>query len=291
MKVFIDWSINKGFVLLRNDGKIETVQELNFEPDTEVYIESSCPKFLLYNLIDKGCKIFLIQSQETAHLREELKIKKTDENDTKILQLLYQKDPTLFKDMQFQDKNKIKLKFIIGKFEVLTKVIASFKIRTYWAEKEYGEFDFLKPQIKSLEKEKIKLILSVRPLLTKESELIQIKGISTTLIARLLAQAHPRDFPTLSRWLAYCGYKGYMKKRWEKGKGKRPNFVAKTALGFMSRSVLMHHNPTYRPLYDKCKLRYQTEHPDWTKGKIHGKALNVVATYIAKEFWYKLCNF
>lgn len=293
MKVFIDWSIKKGFVLLRNGNEIETVQELNFEPKTEIYIESGCPKFLLYNLIEKGMKIFISQSKETAHLRDELKITKTDENDVKVLQLLFKKDPSLFVEMSNPDINKIRLKYIMGKYEVLTIAIAGFKNRAHYAEKEFGKFDFLQTHIKDFELEKIKLVKTTELLLANEIKIIQIRGISTTLIARLLAQAYPHDFPTLSRWLAYCGYKGYMKKRNEKGKGKRPNFVAKMILHIMATQMLKFNNPIYRPLYDRCKLRYQTEHPEWaekkaTKGQAHRKAMNIVATYIAKEFWFKL---
>ena len=288
VKVFIDWSIRKGYVVLMNADNPKIINDLDFPPSTEVYIESGCPKFLLYNLINKDCKIFISQSNETAHLREELKIEKTDENDVKVLQLLYQKNPTLFKELLTPDKDEIKLKFIVGKFEALTKIIIGLKSRARMAEKEFGEFDFLKVHLRSLEKEKYNLIISTKSLLTKEMKVISIRGINITLLARLLAQAHPIDFPTLSSYLAYCGYKGYMKKRNEKGKGKRPNYIAHGALAYMAICMLKCKNPTYRALYDKCKLRYQTEHPDWTKLHIHNKSLNIVATYIAKEFWYKL---
>lgn len=290
MKAFIDWSINKGYTVLMNNSNPQILQNINFSPETEIYIESGCPKFLLYNLIDRGCKIFTCKGEETSHLREELKIKKTDENDVRVLQQLYQKDPSLFAEMLKPDADEIKFKFIVGKFEALTQIIIGLKTRSRFAEKEYGEFDFLKPQIKALEREKIKLIKSTKPLLTKETQVISIRGISTTLIARLLSQAHPKHFPTLSRYLAYCGYEGYMKKRHEKGKGKRPNYLAHGVLAFMAKSMLMNKNPTYRALYDKCKLRYQTEHPEWSKLHIHNKALNIVATFIAKEFWFKLHN-
>jgi hypothetical protein len=202
-KAFVDWSINKGYVILMNGDEPKILKDLDFPPETEVYIEASCPKVLLYNLINKGCRIFVCRGEETSHLREELKIEKTDENDVKIIQLLYQKNPSLFVEMFTPDKDEIKLKYIIGKFEVLTQIIVGLKSRAHMAEKEYGEFDFLKPQIKILEKEKIKLIRSTRPLLVDEIKIISIRGIYIILMARLLAKAHPKHFPTLSRWLAY----------------------------------------------------------------------------------------
>lgn len=290
MKVFIDWSIKKGYLVLADDNEEEKIQNfktLDFVPETEVYIESGCPKKALYDVIENGCHVFISQSKETERLRSKLKLKKTDENDVKVLQLLYKKNPLLFVKLQKPEVSEIKLKYLMGKYEVLTKIIIGFKNRTRFAEKEFGTFNFLKPQIKVLEKEKFNLIKIVKPLITKEESLISIKGIGTTLIARLLGQKHPKHFLTLSRWLAYCGYKGHVLKRNQKGKGKRPNYTIKAILYLMAESTMKHRTPIYRELYDKCKKKYQKKNLDWTKGHVHGKALNVVATFIAKEFWQK----
>lgn len=291
MKVFIDWSIKKGYLVLAdNNGQneIKNFETLNFVPETEVYIESGCPKFLLYTLIDKDCKIFVVQGKETARLRSHLKHEKTDENDVKVLQLLYKENSLLFVEIQKPNINEIKLKYLMGKYEILTKILTGFKNQSKSAEKEYGSFDFLKLHIKDLEKEKLKIIKSVQPLISTEMSKISIRGINTTLIARLLSQKHPKYFSTLSRWLAYCGYKGYMLKRNQKGKGKRPNYTLKSILYLMATQTIKCKDPNYSKLYYQCKEKIAKEHLDWIKGKIHGKVLNIVATFIAKEFWKKL---
>ncbi len=287
MKIFVDWSIKKGYTILQ-ENKIQTVKTLDFSPDTEVYIESGCPKFLQYNLIDKGCRIFVIQSNETAKKREELRLKKTDENDVKVIYQLYQEHPELFVRLLKLTEDEIKLRYFMGRYEVLTKIIVAFKHRAGWAEKEYGKFDFLEKNIKELEKEKKKIIVDISLLIQFDVKHISIKGIKLGLIARLLTQAHPKHFSTLSSYLGYCGYKGYMLKRNQKGKGKRPNFLAKSILWFMAKETLMKKTEPFYPQYLSCKEKYSKLHPNWIKGRVNAKALNIVATFIAKEFWYKL---
>lgn len=293
MKVFIDWSINKGYLALTNNNgtnEIQNLKILDFPPNTEVYIESGCPKKLLYDLIDKGCKIFVVQGKEVAKLREKLKIKKTDKNDVKLIKRLHKENPVLFKKLEKSNVKEIKIKYLMGKYEILTKITTGFKNRTRYAEKEFGKLDFLTLHINALEKEKIKIIKLVEPLIQEEISKISIRGIGNTSIAKVLGQKHPKHFKTLSRWLAYCGYKGHVLNHYQKGKGKRPNYIMKSLFYWMAEETMKHRTPFYRELYDKCKERFQKEHPDFSKGRCHGMALNRVATFVAKMFWKKLHN-
>lgn len=293
MKVFVDWGITKEYEIIYEDENRaithNTSEELILPPNSEVYLESGCPHFLLYQLIEKRHKIFICQGKEVKILRDELKLKKDDKTDVALVNILFHQKPDKFVELTKQSYDDIKLKFIVGKFEQLTKVTTGLKNRRFFAEKEYGRIDLYDKTIAIFEEEKTKLIDSAMPLLSPEfRRLKHIKGVDKRLIARLISIAHPRDFPTLSKWLVYCGYKGFVLSRYKKGKGKRPNYQAKSILHLMAKGTMVHGDKNYRSIYDQCKERYSKEHPDYIKGRIHGMALNRVATLIAKEIWNRL---
>ena len=108
-----------------------------------------------------------------------------------------------------------------------------------------------------------------------------IKGLGLRLLAGLLACAHPKRFPTLSRYLAYCGYK---QSSWRKGSNNYSR-VAKTLGWQITKSLIMHTDPKFYPLYLKIKEDLRNKYPDYTKGKIDGMAKNRISTFLLKEMY------
>lgn len=303
MKVFVDWSITKNYELVCEDDNGELTHnnsaELNLLPNSDVYLESGSPKFLLYQLISSGHKIFICQGKEVKALREELKVKKDDKTDATLVNILYHQKPEKFVEMTEKGQDDVRLEFIMGKFAQLEKVTTRLKNQQKAAEREYGKIDIYDKTILMYEEEKNKIIDSAMPLMSPEYRRVKhIKGVGPRLTAKFLAQCHPRDFSTLSKWLMYCGYKGCVLPRWKKGKGRRPNYQAKSILYLMAVGTMTSRDRTYRPIYDQCKERYEKERPEFKnedgtfkkgkRGHLHGMALNRVATQIAKEFWHKL---
>ena len=297
MKAFVDWSWKKGYEIVyrKTDGTISTEHQESLNlPDEckEVYAEPG-QKFLLYNLIQSGKKVFLCSTKATAKLRKERNIKKrtkeSDKVDAMLIYESYRKDPTSFQELKKPDEETIRFQYKLSKYAQISTVLTALKNRKKAFEKQYGKSGELEESIKLLEKEKKTLLKECKPLIKEEYEKTKdIRGIDVGLLARLLAHAHPNKAVTLSRYLSWTGYKGHVLKRNQKGEGKRPNYKAKSDLYLMAKSVIMHGNEDFRPRYDQCKERYRKEHPDWTKRHVDNKALNIIATFIAKEFWKRL---
>jgi len=295
MKAFVDWSITRGFyVILQQKGilKEQIMQDLNLPKGCEIYIEAGCPKFLLYTLIEQGHKIYQCPGKLVKEKRKQLKKEKSDPTDVRIIRQTYLENPTAFRELQKPDYCEARLDFLMGKYQKLTKLIVATKNRQKATEREYGEMEVYGKILQILAMEKKRILRQVPPLIEAAYRRVKhIKGLGRALFAQLLAVANPKHFPTLSKFLIYCGYKGCVKNRYQKGDGKRPNYLAKSILHQIAEQTLRHSDPVYRPLYDTCKANLSKKHPDWTKAYVHAAALNRVATFIAKEIWYKLHDF
>jgi len=296
MKAFVDWSITRGFyIILEEDGEIVSegeAEDLNLPADCDVYIETGCPRYLLYTLIERGHRVYQCPGKLVKQKREQLKRQKSDATDAQLIRQLYHDNPSAFRQLRKPDFYDARLAFLMGKYQKITKMIVATKNRQKAAEREYGRLKVYDKILKLLEGERERILRQVSPFIETEYKRVKhIKGLGKALFAQLRAEANPKRFPTLSKYLIYCGYKGCVVNRYRKGDGRRPNYTAKSLLYQIAEQTIRHRDPTYRPLYDRCKQRLKERHPDWTKAHVHGAALNRVATFIAKEVWQKLHNF
>lgn len=267
-----------------NKAKIKKVEDL---PDNcEVFLEEGAPKnSILYRLLEKGCKIYLVPGVEVKKFRDELGVEKSDENDPVIIAKLWLSKPKLFRPFTKPEKEEVRFNYLMRKYLRVTKDLARMKNRAKAYEREFGSSEAYKEIIKILEKEKQKVLKEVKPLIAKELEIAKdMKGVDIALMARLLASAHPKNFPTLSRYLLYCGYK-----EWSKKHTKRYNREAHTVAWLMASNLIMKKDSKFYPLYLKIKEDLRQKYPDYTNGKIHGMAMNRLATFVLKhiytEYW------
>jgi hypothetical protein len=126
--------------------------------------------------------------------------------------------------------------------------------------------------------EKKKILREVELLIRNQLQLLKvphIMGIGTCSLAELLAFAHPERFPTLNRYLFYCGYTKASKIT------KRYNRKV-CGLIFRITNQLIRENPKYYALYRKIK---EEQPADFSKIRKHRVAMNRVATLFLKEFY------
>lgn len=276
MREFRDWSITKPEA---------SVFEDNGDEGNEVYIESGAPKYVLYDLIKEGKEIFVVPGQEVKELRDELGWEKTDENDALVIKELFNRTPDVFVQFSKPKHTEIVLSFLMGKYSQITKDIAGMKNRRKAIKREFGKIGVYDETIKLLEKEKAKLLKQSLPLLTIEINRIKhIKGVGPALTVGLLSVAHPRNFPTKSRYLAYCGYKGHTKET------HKFNRQAKSRAYLMAKETIMHKDPEYYPFYKKIKGDLKERFPEYPPYRINNMAINRIATFILKEIWEKTHN-
>lgn len=107
-----------------------------------------------------------------------------------------------------------------------------------------------------------------------------IKGLGVRHLCVLLSEASPTRFPTVSKFLSYCGYKASVKKT------KKYNRVAKSTAFQIAQETVMHRDKKYYPLFVEIKERFKSNGDKPIVAQ--AKALNRIATLILKEIYYTM---
>jgi hypothetical protein len=283
--IFIDWGVTKLHTVLigqqTDSKKLSTIDFDSLKP-FNAFLEAGCPSNLLYCLIDDGCEVYLCDQNLIHSLRGSHE--KSDETDVHYIRELYLRDQTLFRKIALPQRKDIQIRYIMGQYLHYMKEHASFRRRQQAYEKEFGKSETYSEILVTLKKNKVEALKKLEPLLSEElSKIGDIKGIGLRYLAGLLATAHPKKFPTRSKYLSYCGYKN---SSWNRGSGKY-NRVAKCLAWQMSKSIILHKDPKFYTLYLKFKDDLRVKYPDYSKAKINGMAINRTSTFILKELYLR----
>jgi len=160
--------------------------------------------------------------------------------------------------------------------------VAQIKARQKSYEREFGRKGIYSEVLEIMERKKREAFREAQRLMKDELEKVSdIKGVGGSLLISLLTVAHPKKFPTLSCYLAYCGYKGTT---WQNGKGKYHR-LAKSFVWQMSKQTIRAKDEKFYMLYLKFKGDLRIKNPEYPNGKIHGMAINRLSTFILKEIY------
>ncbi len=283
-KVFIDWGATKPHTVLIGKEKstlsFKSSGEVNSLVPFNAFLEAGCPHHFLYELIQQKCEVYICNPKLVKALRG--KQEKSDEADVYFIRELWRKDPKAFHELSTPERKDLQVTFLMSRYLHFMKDCARFKNRQKAYEKEFGENETYAEILVMLEQKKSEALKKVKPLLKQElAKVADIKGIGLRLLAGLLATAHPKRFPTLSKYLSYCGYKA---SSWRDGRGNYSR-VAKTLAWQISKSLIMHKDENFYPLYVKVKADLRSKHPDFSRGKTNGMAINRLSTFILKELY------
>jgi len=182
------------------------------------------------------------------------------------------------------------LTLVMRRYNALIKIGTGLKNRASSWEKDFGEFELplYEEFLKSIEGEKKVLMKEAKLVMGKEYFELQNKwkGIGPVIVAQLLAFAHPRRFPSLRKFLYYCGRKKIAKDN------KNYSRIASTTAFQAAEGLIRGRNEEYRELYDKIKEKITGEHKEeleeknpGIKAKINGKTLNRLSTLWLKDFY------
>ena len=284
--IFIDWGVTKPHLVLLDENPSPepvTSNDLlqNYAP-FNAYLEAGYPHKFLYDLIDEGCEIYSCDTHDLSQLKRDDNEQKSDENDIVLIRELWHEQPERFHKLSIPQRKDLQVTFLMGWYLQFMKETARSKMRQKSCEKEYGHSESYVEIITSLEKQKKAVLDKLKPLLEEEMNKVEdLNGIGLRYIAGLLAAANPKRFPTLSKFLSYCGYK---ESSWQEGKGKF-NRDAKCLAWQMSKSIILHKDPKFYPLYLKLKQDLRNKYPDYSKAKTNGMAINRTSTFILKELY------
>lgn len=290
MKKFVDWGREKEWVVIEGDSLPASLPFKEFvkriEQNDEVFLENSCPKSFLKQILEKAARIFIVDAKKVKELRDSENIPKSDFADAIVIKKFVNYYTNDYREFTWRDFELEKYKSIYYLYERTTKYVAALKNAAQAYEKEYSETsEPLLVSIKFNEEMKKNFLKQLaRPFKLEINQFDDIKGIGPRYVIGILMEAHPKKFKTLSRFLIYCGLKS---KETTKNKFNRQ---ARSLFYQIAVSIIMKKDFKYYALYLFIKSDLKKKHDDWTKGHVDNAAKNRLATFIAKEFYNRLAN-
>jgi len=291
--VAIDWALKKPIIAYdgREITKFESIDDFKNALNTVVLCEEGVPHSLF--TIEKP--IMLVPGAIVKQKRNELGLEKSDENDAKTIYLLYQENPSLFRQLKERDINRELLRKKVKAYLRYEKMRIAAENMNRSLINEYGDFEDIGKinlMINMCKREEEKIEKDIEKILTahfheETRELLKIKGLSYILIAKLLAFIGDINrFDKPSQLVAYAGIapgKG-------KHKGKDYNYSRDLQALLLGKQqicdeFIMKRVEPYRTIYDNYKKRLQNERPDESKIHIDSMARRKVADKFIKDVW------
>lgn len=174
-------------------------------------------------------------------------------------------------------------------YDSVTKIIVQMK---HWQCAYQKQFEEEPPTIKLKEMKHFKYTLKIQIQNLIKNDLAKvshIKGLGVIGLGGILAYAHPSRFPSLRKFLFYCGYtkaSHTLKRKHPSGKSnyyynrRIPPIMFNVVQGLIKAK-----NPKYYSLYLKFKLNLKLKNPTKPKIAIHRMAINRTATFLLKEIY------
>jgi len=273
-------------------------------------LEQGCPTSLIYDLLRAGSLVYLISNRATQDYRVDQGIEKTDENDARIIYELAN-NGTKLRQVNFNDRD-IEMHSLYHQYCRYQKARVAMQNQKKAHLRHFGDGEsiirlksrvLVQPSsdtlpydiaIDTLKAKERSLLAKLKPLVAggESNGGIQsiifvqppaIKGLGDRIWAGLIITANPIYFEHLSAYLRFCGLTG------DVIESHKYNRHARMLYHMLADEVMKQKDPTFRPIYDKCKADIAKRHLDYTKLHIHNAAMNRTATMLAKAI-FQYCN-
>ena len=282
---FVDWALTKSFAVCDESENISEVEDLTVLPTgSNIYLETGMPRALMYQMVQsKDHSFFIVDAKLVKKQRG--KRAKTDVNDALVIKELFDIDSGAFKELRDEDRKEIEIDYLSRMYWHYTQVTVALTNKHKALKRHLGEnSEFMENLIKEVNSQKTTLMKKLR-LLVNLDPLKHIKGIgvqsnSGVMPTLLLNFAHPKRFSSLSRFLAYCGYKENTFKDTKKYSRK-----VKYCMYNIVEGMIKAKDPRYYELYQKIRGQLAEKSPEAKPHTLNGKARNRVATFFLKEFY------
>jgi len=210
MRAFIDYQ-NKipHRIFIPEENKVYRVSDkelINFLKKMnikEVYIESA-PKEWIRNLLNNNTKVYVLRVKNHREWRKKYNLRKNHENDAKMLYLIYQENPRIFREYC---KRQLDSDPDVQRYVLLLREIKRVRQKIKVNEKLGLPIEHLKQYEKDLARNQIKLL---NHLSKKYSELLNkfrdVKGLAGgNLLYFLSLIPHVQSFKSPRNYLVYLG--------------------------------------------------------------------------------------
>ena len=269
-KLAVDWAHSEKKLAVFDGTKVRATLPKDLGAGDQIYVEN-IPMRYAAPLLDRGVEFYRCRPNDTAGLREGLGLEKTDEGDAKLIWMLMEKAPEVFRRWEGDPP----LFTMYKQYKEIVKSAAQNKNRA-WAKNEATTKDL----IKDLEAIKRRLSKNIEAELSKYSIwpwLKGIKGIGVGTAAGLVANIAKigiENFDAISSVWHYAGVYPVNGKAARRAKGQAMSYnpTLKTlVLGEVGSSFKIH-GGFYRQIYDRYK-EYElsrTFPPGELAAKYHG---------------------
>jgi len=248
----LDWAHQANKKVFFDGKKIYKKPKINKE---DIIISENIPSKIAKPYLDKNIKIFRVHANLVKDFRDnELKIEKSDENDTKAIWLYYQHHPEKFSEY----KGEPVLKNLYATFKEIQKVRVASKNRA-WSNGGNINEEVTK-SIASVEKDVIKKMeKELKKYPVYEQFLKNIKGIGPATASGLISSSGDiKQCEMVSQLWSFFGLHTVNGIAPRPKKGERLNFDRKKralVLGVMGDVFIKHKPEPYRSIYDREKER------------------------------------
>lgn len=165
-------------------------------------------------------------------------------------------------------------------YDWLVKVSVMLKNWSTAYKRQFGE-NPIDMGLEKIDMKKKEILKDVRMMIQEDLKKVKhIKGLGVRYLAGILAYGHPSRFSNLHKFLHYCGYKGSAKV------SKRYNRKLSSLVHQIAKSLAMHKDPKYYPLFKSIRQQLKKRHPNYSKMKTYRIALNRVGTLFLKEIYH-----
>lgn len=251
-----------------------------------IIVTENMPAKMAKPYIDAGVAVLRCSPNATAKLREEVQKKdpsweKTDENDVKLIFMLYKKQPNAFRAMKLDPP--------LTAFYSIFKDFQEVRIRT--GNRLYAD---MSEQMEGFNKQIEKGEAELKKIVEKELQkylvytqwLSTIKGIGPAMAGGIIALVGDISrFDTISKLWAYAGYSvenGQVQKR-KAGVASNWNGKIRTHCYNLVDQFIKQRTPVYREIYDQEKERQIAA--GLKKGHAHNRAVRKTAKIFLQHYW------
>ena len=250
-KLAVDWAHKAQKIAVFDGVRARARLPKDLGAGDRIYTEN-IPMRYAAPLLDRGVEIYRCRPNDTATLREGLDLEKTDVGDAKLIWMLAEKTPEIFRRWNGDPP----LFTMYKQFKEIVKSAAQNKNRQ-WAKNEAATGDL----VKELERIKRKLAKNMELELKKYKIwpwLKEIKGIGIGTAAGLVAHIDKigiKNFNAISSLWHYAGIYPVNGKAARKTKGQDVSYnpALKTLLLGEVASSFKIHGEFYRQMYDQYK--------------------------------------
>lgn len=195
---------------LEGESRLYFQSEQQINPsDNLVVLETGCPLSFIYDLTRVGYTIQLIKGQDIKEYRESKGIAKSDEADARCIYELASANPNLLskpitptsREVQIIDSYRRFYK--LQKARVILENQSKAFYRYFGSSEDTGAMDIALNTLEAAEHSYLQRVENYIPQMP--ARLHRIKGMGERLWAGIMVTADPTNFPTLSRYLRFCG--------------------------------------------------------------------------------------